>query len=243
MAETIVFRLEAPLAAFGGLAVGERRSGHRRPAHSAILGLVAGAIGLRREDPGHETLVASFWLATRCDRLGAPLADFHTAQTPPQKKGQHFATRADELVDKHDLGTIVSRRDYWTDATFTVLLWPTPECVHDPKDIAAALNRPRFAGFLGRKSCPLGHPPNARIVSADRLDQAFRAYDVMLAEHVADDPLLSRAGGDEIAFDLALRPMLGEWIERSRENRRDHLLSRANWQFGLRAEGLAGAKQ
>lgn len=239
MAQAILFRLDAPLAAFGSLAVGERRGVDQRPAFSAIIGMVAGALGLTREARGQKELAASFWLATRRDGLGAALADFHTAQTPPQRRGRRFATRAEELADKSDLGTIISRRDYWTDVAFTILLWPTPECVHEPEKIAQALNRPRFAGFAGRKSCPLGRPPAARVVEAQNLGEAFAAYDQLWTKAESEDPMIARPSGAEIAFDLRLGAFLGDWREIRRETRRDDPQNRSQWQFAPRVEALA----
>lgn len=237
MADVIVFRLDAPLAAFGDLTVGERRSTHSRPAFSAILGLVAGALGIARDAPCHEALAAGLAMALRCDGLGVPLADFHTAQTPPQRRGRGYATRKDELAVKAELGTIVSRRDYWTDARFTVLLWPNADAPYSAAEIARALNRPKYAGFVGRRACPLGRPPAARLIAAATVSEAFDAYDFALAPHEARLP--PRPIGDDIAFDPALAEVLGALKERRREMRRDAVLSRARWQFAPRAEGVA----
>ncbi|MCW2318977.1 CRISPR system Cascade subunit CasD [Rhodoblastus acidophilus] len=210
-----------------------------RPAFSAILGLVAGALGITRDAPGHEALAQGLAMAVRCDGLGAPLADFHTAQTPPQRRGRGYATRKDELAVKADLGTIVSRRDYWTDAAFTVLLWPNAEAPYPAADIAHALNRPKYAGFAGRRACPLGRPPAAKVIAATTVSEAFAAYDCALQEQEARLP--ARPVGAEIAFDPALADVLGELREHRREMRRDMVFNRARWQFALRAEGVAKA--
>lgn len=239
MAEVIVFRFDAPIAAFGDLAVGERRGTHRRPAYSAIIGLVAGALGIVRDAPGHEALAAGLSMAVRCDGLGAPLADFHTAQTPPQRRGRHYATRAEEMAEPLDLGTIVSRRDYWTDAAFTVLLWPNADAPYRPEAIAAALNRPKYAGFAGRRACPLGSPPAAKVIAATSVSEAFAAYDRALAQAEAETRLPPRSIGEEVAFDPALESVLGAFSETRRETRRDFVLSRARWQFGPRQERIA----
>ena len=233
MVDVVLFCLDAPIAAFGDLAVGERRGTHRRPAFSAIIGFVAGALGLTRDALGHEALAAGLALAVRCDGLGAPLADFHTAQTPPQRRGRRYATRREELAVKAELGTIISRRDYWTDAAFTILLWPRDEAP-TAEVLAAALNRPKYAGFVGRRACPLGAPPAAKVVSADTVSGAFDAYDALLP---------ARVRGDEFAFDSILAPVLGALVETRRETRRDLLVSRARWQFAPRAEGLARRRE
>ncbi len=241
MPDVVVFRRAAPLAAFGEIAVGERRGTAARPSHSMVTGLVAAALGLPRYAPGHEALAAGFWLAVRIDAPGTPLADFHTAQTPPQRRGARYATRRAELADRHALGTIVSRRDYRADVAFTVLLWPSERPARTPAKIAAALNRPVFAPFAGRRSCPLGLPVDARVIAAESVVAAFAAYDA----EAAGPPKLTaawlvhtRPQQGEIAFDATLAPVAGVVADRE-EVRRDRLASRARWQFEPRAERIA----
>lgn len=239
MADLVLFRLEAPLAAFGDLAVGERRGSHRRPAHSAIAGLVAAALGIGRDSPGLEVLAGGFLLAVRTDCIGSALADFHTAQTPPQKRGRTYATRRQELGVKNDLGTIISRRDYWTDVAFTILLWPTEGLTYSPQAIADALNRPVFAPFAGRRACPLGAPVAAKVIATDTVIGAFADYDTQLNEQRAHGGLAAVMPGHEIAFDAAFADMQLGGLPRSRtEIRRDRLVSRQRWQFGLREEAV-----
>jgi CRISPR system Cascade subunit CasD len=237
MPEIVAFRLDAPFAAWGDIAVGERRGTHVRPSHSAICGLVASSLGLPRSEPGHEALAAGFSLATRTEWLGVPFADFHTAQTPPERRGVRYATRADELRDPNKLGTIVSRRDYLGEVAFTVLLWPTASPSHSARALAEALNHPVFAPYAGRRSCPLGAPLAARVVTAETVVAAFAAYDALTEAHRTLAARLhprARPHG-EIAIDADLRDVCGAGIERQ-EFRRDRLVSRERWQFEPRAE-------
>ena len=237
MPEIVAFRLDAPFAAWGDIAVGERRGTHVRPSHSAICGLVASSLGLPRDAPGHEALAAGFSLATRTEWLGVPFADFHTAQTPPERRGVRYATRADELRDENALGTIISRRDYLGDVAFTVLLWPTDAPAHSVRMLADALNHPVFAPYAGRRSCPLGAPLAARIVTAETVIAAFATYDALTEAHRAlAKSLHPRAmSHGEIAVDSDLGDICGAAIER-REVRRDRIVSRLRWQFEPRTE-------
>ncbi len=50
MTEFLCFRLHGPLASWGDIAVGERRPTSPHLSRSAVLGLVAGALGIRRDD-------------------------------------------------------------------------------------------------------------------------------------------------------------------------------------------------
>lgn len=254
MAEVVVFRLEAPIAAFGDLTVGERRTSHRRPSASAILGLVASALGIGRSDPGHEELAACWRIALRADHLGAPLADFHTAQTPPQKRGRGYATRADELAVATDLATIVSRRDHWTDAAFTVVLWPSGATTDGPAAaaIASALARPTWAPFAGRRACPLSRSLEPLVVDAETVVDAFDAWDAAeaaargRAEALGLDLPIHHVGSayaldDDFALGGPLAAAFGDLGLDRREIRRDRLVNRSRWQFEPRGEILARA--
>ncbi|HLD44337.1 MAG TPA: CRISPR-associated protein Cas5, partial [bacterium] len=46
----LVFQLRAPLSAWGETAVGEYRPTSNYPSNSALLGLLAAALGIDRED-------------------------------------------------------------------------------------------------------------------------------------------------------------------------------------------------
>ena len=67
MTRFLTFALVAPMASFGGLAVGERRSGWDRPGRSAVLGLIGACLGVEREDDaGQAALAESYHLALLC---------------------------------------------------------------------------------------------------------------------------------------------------------------------------------
>ncbi|WP_051693916.1 type I-E CRISPR-associated protein Cas5/CasD [Desulfohalovibrio reitneri] len=157
----VLFTIYGPLCSWGSLAVaGVRRSwGH--PSKSAILGLVAGALGYKRSaEDDHASLERDWALAVRVDSPGTALLDYHTVQYPPAKGKRTFHTRRDELGQKLADGEqpetkVLSQREYLQDAAFTVCLLPRAD---QPKDSAEAirdaLNAPRFTPYLGRRSCP-----------------------------------------------------------------------------------------
>ena len=235
MAELLFFQLLAPFAAFGTVAVGERRETAMHPAHSALAGLLAAALGLERSAPGIEALTANFAFAVRADKLGPPLPDFHTAQTPPARtgkdKGKGWASRRDELSG--NVNTILSRRDYRCDCGFTVAVMeraPSP-AEFSLAAIAERLCRPHFTLYIGRKSCPLGAPPDPRIIACTSLTDGFAAYDKMRVHKPAS------ANGtmslDPAFVTVGLFNRTG--ISRS-QSRRDWLVSRRGWRFDLREE-------
>lgn len=174
MRDYLLFRLYGPLAAWGGIAVGEFRPSFGHPSKSAVLGLVAGALGLRRTDQASlDALAAGYGFAVRADTPGEVLRDFHTAQVPSRQK-RIFMTRKDELAGpNHDLNTILSSRDYRVEALYTVALWARPHAPYTLNVLADTLRRPRFVPYLGRKSCPLALPMQPQITSAAALPLAF----------------------------------------------------------------------
>ena len=248
MTDFLTFALVAPLASFGAIAVGERRTGWDRPARSAVLGLVGACLGvLRDDDAGQAALADGYGLAMFCHAPGRLLADYHTTQVPSTLRGRRFATRAEELAAP-DLNTILSRRDYRSGAWHLAAIWPRdlpPRWSLD--DIATAMRAPVFTPYLGRKSCPLGLPLAPRIEAAPDAPAALlqrreTGPEAILADRrgrrlqasLADDPgaaIIVLDAGDVAADDPRLRRI---------EFRRDQPRSRRRWQFDLREEAILG---
>lgn len=232
MSRFLLFTLYAPLAACGEIAVGERRMGWSRPGRSAVLGLVAAALGLRRDDEaGHAALEAGYGYAVRVDAPGRPFVDYHTAQVAPQRKGRRFETRRAELGAER-LETVLSYREYRSDALYTAALWARPEAPYHLEELAAALAAPHFALYLGRKSAPLGLPLDPAVIEAEDLIGALaqRAWPPVLSG-------LMPAERITLAFDLDAPGLTPDQRERT-ERRRDAIGSRRRWQFAVREEGV-----
>ena len=198
----LLFTLYAPLGTCGEIAVGERRMSWARPGRSAVLGLVATAAGIERADEaGHRRLDASLYYAVRTDFPGRPLVDYHTAQTPKARKGRTFSTRREEL-ESDSINTVLSNREWRADVFFTVALWRRPAAAVDLDETVAALRRPHFVLYVGRKSAPPGLPLDPEIVEADTFMAAFDArrrndeeQRILLLARSTDDK------GDVIACD------------------------------------------
>jgi len=232
MVEFLLFALEAPLAALGDVAVGERRYGRDRPAKSAVLGLVAAALGIERSnESSHQTLHSDFGFAVRVDQEGSPLQDFHTAQVPRARRNKAWPTRRAEL-EEDDLGTILSIRDYRTDVAYTIALWCRDQDAQSLDDLKAGLERPHFTLYLGRKSCPLGRAPAPFVLTAPSLTEAFIAYD--------NHGETNRKAGKRLYADREAASWLGPgWRQDRMAERRDGLVSRQRWQFRPRPELIA----
>ncbi len=239
MSEYLLFRLYGPMASWGDIAVGEFRPSFSHPSKSAILGLIAAALGIRRDDEAkHQDLSSNYWFGVRVESPGVPIRDYHTVQVPPSGSGRNkrkYATRKDELsVPKDDLATILSNRDYYCDALYTVALWVVTSKSEPPlSEITAALNNPAFTLYLGRKSCPMALPLEPQIIEAANLREAFniaRFNGVTFLEG------LKRSESIEVYWEG--REDSGYKAVHSNQ-RRDLPVSRRRWQFTIRTEQYA----
>lgn len=248
MPEAVVFTLFAPIAAMGDVAVGERRAGFDRPARSAVLGLVAAALGLDRGDEAaHAALDGTYLLAARVLSRGALLQDYHTVQAPPASRKHRWTTRRAALDrPSHELGTLISLRDYRTAPLVDIALVARDgaDPRFAPERIAQALARPAYTLFFGRKACPLGLPPGPHRCGIGSLREAFGAADQQRPEIRSE--LLGRTEPDETVYaDVGLTELRGglgltrpDYRLRSIERRRDRSVSRRRWQFTLRDEAV-----
>jgi CRISPR system Cascade subunit CasD len=230
MPEFLTFALAAPLAGMGEIAVGERRGSWERPGRSAILGLIAACLGIERDDEAaHAALEAGYGLAVRRQRLGALLADYHTAQVPPRQRGRCFGTRAEEL-DAGSLETILSRRDYRSDVLVLVALWARSRARWSLDEIETAIEAPHYAPYFGRKSCPLMLPLAPRRAQAN--DPA-----AALASRAAGGPeperQVFRASSQAVVIMAAADARDFQLPVQRVEIRRDRVASRRRWQFAL----------
>ncbi|WP_302212193.1 type I-E CRISPR-associated protein Cas5/CasD [uncultured Ruminococcus sp.] len=129
----LLLRLAAPLQAWGRSSKFIVRSTEREPTKSGVIGMIAAAMGIQRNDDAKKLApLAQLRFGVRADKEGILLKDFHMV---------HGYKIAD-----------VTERYYLSDAVFLAVL----EC-DDKKlleEIAAALQKPVYPLYLGRKSCP-----------------------------------------------------------------------------------------
>lgn len=239
--EFLVFQLYGPMASWGEVAVGELRGSADRPTRSALLGLLAAALGLRRDqEEDHEELAASLRFAVAVDSPGVPLVDYQTAQISRPRKGSVVATRNRQLDDaRHALNTVLSQRDYRCDATYRVVVWPAEESTRWPlQELARALERPTFPLSLGRKSCPPALPLHPQVVTAPSIAEALAEAEAEIRKHSDTAPWWRLSKGSAGARPLYWegdRDVAG--IEPNQvTHRRDDPVSRRRWSFRDRRE-------
>ncbi|RVU45718.1 type I-E CRISPR-associated protein Cas5/CasD [Lujinxingia sediminis] len=239
----LTFQLYGPMAAWGEVAVGEIRTSADHPTRSAVIGLVAAALGIKRsEEEALAALNASLGFGLLVESPGVLLQDYHTVQVSSGKNGRDLATRRDEVAyDKRD--TMLSTRQYRCDAFARVALWLRDDSSHTLEAISQALHSPTFSLYLGRKSCPLALPLNPVIVKASTLVDAFAEYPV------TDDAamVLANLGArrpEWLRLYWEPDPLVPAGIDGFEESERwDNPGSRSRWQFSHRPERVAAVER
>ena len=129
---TLLLRLAAPLQAWGSDSKFETRKTDREPTKSGVVGLLAAALGLRRDDTEGLARLNGLRFAVRADQEGSLLVDFHTAKSRDT--------------------SYVTYRHYLQDAVFLAGLESGDEALL--RELEAALRHPVYPLYLGRRSCP-----------------------------------------------------------------------------------------
>lgn len=215
MAEHLVFTFCANLAANGDLAGHERRGTLTWPGRSAILGLLAAARGIRRDDSAGLAALDPLQIAVGVHDIGQPLRDYHTVQTIPTAAVKRPDSRPDALRRSgRAVNTTLTQRDYRAGVLYSVAVWGL-----DMAPFRDALQQPVFTLYLGRKSCPLSAPPAPKLVQAD--DPAAALAAAQMPDFRTTPPVQA------IFSDI---PLPGSRVER----RNDVPLDRQLWHFTSR---------
>jgi CRISPR system Cascade subunit CasD len=232
----LVFQIYGNLASWGDIAVGEHRPVQAYPSKSAITGLLAAALGLKRDnDQPHIDLNNHYGIAVCVQAQGELMRDYHTTQVPSGNKGWY--SRKDELTfSPLDLKTILSQRDYQMDAYYLVSVWlkdaQDGKAPYTLERLAEALQQPVFTTCLGRKSCPPCLPYNPKIIKELPLKQACESYEI------ADDFKPANRKDDLITWywETGLELEQSGLKHSMTYTRRDQIRSRKRWQFSKREE-------
>ena len=227
MGDYLVFQLYAPLVSWGTQAVGQERPSEDHPGRSALLGLLAAALGIDRQDEDqHFALSLACRFGIKLYAPGLALRDFHTTQVPPSARNTVYRkTRRDELRESK-LGTMLSFRSYQQDALSVVAISSTDDA-YSLETLRTALAEPCYHLYLGRKSCPLAAPLNPKIVQAGNLKQALDSYGI--------DEALIRFKQDQPRYYWEQMENPG-MTHSYHAPRYDQPISRKRWQFNSRQE-------
>lgn len=200
---TLFFRLEGPLQAWGDTSKFVIRRSMEAPTKSGVLGLVCCAMGRSRQ-AARERLpeLNTLSMGVRIDRPGTRWWDYHTV-------GANVGIlRADgkgikRTASTKEIETLITRREYLADASFLVALQGEPELI---QRVADALVSPVWPIFLGRKSCPPGLP----VLATPREGEGWRnpSPHASLVEALASPPWAPRCEGDPVPQNIAT---ITEW--------------------------------
>lgn len=159
---TLLLRLMGPMQSWGTISRFDERDTGKEPSKSGVLGLVAAALGIDRENWLDLEPLCQLRMGVRHDRPGVPKRDYQTAQRVISADGSKI----------HD--TAVTTRHYLADAAFLVGLCGEDRALLER--IHGAFADPVWPLALGRKSYVPSEPiwmPNA-VVDADLRETLFQ---------------------------------------------------------------------
>lgn len=186
MPRHLLIRLRAPLGAFGGETIDNQGVIRDFPAQSMVTGLLANALGWRREQTeAHDRLQERLLIGARIDADVDRTRDYQTAQLFEQDQGwtsrgvpegRAKSPSYSPLPDGRKALTQQRYRDYHADLNLLLALRLDPlEESPTLEDLAEALDQPARPIFIGRKPCL----PSTRLFAgwqdADNLLEALRA--------------------------------------------------------------------
>lgn len=130
---TLLLRLAGPMQSWGADSKYNYRRTNREPTKSGVLGLLAAALGCRRDDVQALQELSTLRFGVRVDLEGTALQDFQMV---------HGKKSKDDTL---------TYRDYLCDAIFVAGLEGSRELL---ERLQKAVRNPVYPLFLGRRSCP-----------------------------------------------------------------------------------------
>lgn len=160
---TLLIKLAGPLQSWGCESRFTERKTRHEPTKSGVVGIIAAALGRRREDPIDD--LAEMPIVVRMDQPGSYERDFQTAHT----------RKYDKISGKwvFDKSLPLSHRYYLADAVFVAGV-EAPDGMLD--ELATALTHPVFPLYLGRRSCPPAQKLLLGTLPAVGLTRAIREH-------------------------------------------------------------------
>ena len=220
----LVMRFEAPLMAFGGVAIDQIGPVRDYPAASMLTGLIGNALGWHWADgPAHQALQDRLVFGARADRQESVLVtDSQNAQLAKSDKGWTTSGEPEGRAGASYGAPHRRFRDYHADLSLRVVLRLQPaDTPPTLDDVADALDKPARPLYLGRKpclpSCPLLAPGKRRWVVGSAV------HDALCALPGSATPLPA-------TWPVGEGPDTGEGVDRITD-----LADLRNWRSGLHA--------
>ncbi|GAA1748929.1 type I-E CRISPR-associated protein Cas5/CasD [Streptomonospora arabica] len=176
-----LLRLAGPLQSWGEHSAYGVRDTLAFPSRSGLIGMFAAAQGLVRG--ADLSRYAPLRLTVRIDRRGTHMVDYHTVggrvpahRTVPTAEGKRKGV---------EVATIVTERSYLAGAVFTVAVEAPADLA---ADITAALRRPCWQPYLGRRSHVPDPPLLLRASVADPVAELRARVPLPVPEWLRSDP-------------------------------------------------------
>ncbi|MFE4609483.1 type I-E CRISPR-associated protein Cas5/CasD [Streptomyces niveus] len=194
----LLLRLTGPLQSWGLHSHFNERDTAAFPTRSGVIGMLASALGRRRDQPIDD--LTALHMTVRTDRPGTILRDIHTVGGGLPAKAT--VTTAEGKKRSGDTGTLLTYRYYLADAAFTIALTtPRPNAENHAllNHCADALRSPQWPLHLGRRSCP----PEGPVLLGQSQDTLHHLIHLPLAAY---PPQSREPAGKTVEF-LADRPL------------------------------------
>lgn len=152
MKDTYVLKLylDSPLQAYGVSSKWDVRDSGNYPSKSAIIGMIACAMGLERGNSRIDELAKDLQVSVRIDKPGVILNDLQTVNYPIYEVSGKIKRNRDGS-EYHPL----LEKEYLQDAIFTVFIVGKLEVLTECFD---AFQNPVWPAYLGRKCCVPSSP-------------------------------------------------------------------------------------
>ena len=147
---TLLLRFSGPLQGWGAESRFDERDTGTEPSRAGVIGLLAAALGLTREEP--IARLAEIRLGVRIDSPGTIVRDFQTIQYLKEET----VRRGGPVTIRRSDFPVVSPRFYLADATFTVAI-EHPDASFLAQ-LGRAVVRPHWILALGRRACLPAEP-------------------------------------------------------------------------------------
>lgn len=158
--KTLAIKLAAPLQSYGNEATFSYRTSYHYPSKSAVLGMIAAALGYRRND-SRIVKLNQLKMAVRIDQPGKTLTDYQTTKYGPKSKD-----------------VTISHRNYLQDAVYMVAISGDDDQIDL---INFALHHPKFQLYLGRRANVPAGPLMTTLFNLDPIS-VLKHYEWQAAE-------------------------------------------------------------
>lgn len=238
MIKHLIFQIYAPLTSWGEPAVGEVRHSNAIPSRSALLGLVAAALGIRRKEKKLNIFNQHYQFAIRTFRAKSSwFSDYQTVQVPKTNKKASLYTRFDEICrSPNELETLLSQREYYNDIYYQIVMTETAGAPYCAEQIRQALLTPVFPLYIGRKNSPLALPLSP-VVYKGKLCDAFICADNHYQQYNQHDPVINNllnSVADEYYWEH--KDQYADFEVIKIQCRQDQPINRNHWHFRPRLQ-------